>query len=456
MDVSMLARHAGRTLVGALVCAALGLAACGGEPRPSILLITLDTTRADALSCLGGRSGETPELDALAARSTLFTQARSETNVTNPSHVTIMSGLHALDHGVVSQMLKIPKEVTTLPEVLSAAGFATAAFVSSRHVGPDLGWRGFDTMPDLTDQRSAKEVTDLAVDWLGGTRRPFFAWVHYWDPHMRYEPSPEDAARFYHGDPRAGDGPLLTDHDYFDRFPRDGVREWLKGIRDPAWAPAMYAAEVHGTDREVGRLLRAAREAGGGDLIVVAVADHGESLGEHEIFYAHTALYEPQLRIPLIIHVPGAPPHRVDAPVGTVDVAPTLAELAGVELPAQHLAGVSLVPLVRGGQLPGLADRVMVHENAHNHGVAVRRGRWKLIWGITPDHPLLGRPPQLFDLEKDPGELHNLAEERPEKVAELRALIEPWVALGTVKRGSMPDLDPAALERLRALGYLNE
>jgi arylsulfatase A-like enzyme len=450
-----------RWLAVALASAAhLSLVACGApETRPNVVIVTLDTTRADQLSCLGGPPGNTPRLDALAARSALFTRAYSDSNVTNPSHVSIMSGLPAIDHGVMNQLTPLPEAVDTLAEVFRRAGYATGGFVSSRHVGPDLGWQGYDELPGLGDTRTAQETTDLARSWLAGLgKRPFFLWVHYWDPHMQYEPPAELAARYYPGDRSAGSGPRLAEHPYFRLVPRDGVLEWLGDTRDPAWAPAMYAAEIHHTDGQVGRLLDAVAAAPGADrTVIVVTADHGESLGEHGIYYAHTGLYEPQLAVPLIVHAPGAPPVRSDALVSTLDIAPTVAELAGVEIGRGGLPGISLARAVRGEPEPELeAPRVLIHQNAHNLAVAVRDGDWKLIWPLGKEHPLLSGAPELYDLARDPKETHDRAAQEPERVAALRQRIERWIARGPIERGKLPHLDAEAVERLRALGYLQD
>lgn len=443
------------TAVGLALAAAL---ACSPrEGRLSVLLVTLDTTRADALSCLGGEPGTTPRLDELAARSALFTQARSETNSTNPSHVSIMTGLRALDHGVMNHLTAVPEGVDTLAEALARAGYATAGFVSARHLGPELGWGGFDVLSPTRRDRGARETTDLALEWLAGAGgRPTFLWVHYWDPHMQYEPDPALAERFYAGDRTAGSGPRIADEPYFRLLPRDGVLRWLGDTRDPAWAPAMYRAEVHHTDSQVGRLLDAVAERAGDRTLIVVTADHGESLGEHGIYYAHSGLYEPQLRVPLIVHVPGAPPVRSEARVSTLDIAPTIAELTGAALENEAAAGLSLLRLVRGEVDPAVAGRTsFVHQQAHNFAVAVRQGDWKLIWPIASDHPVLGAEPRLFDLASDPGETRDRSAQEPERVAELRRIAEPWVARGPIERRTR-HLSPEAVEQLRALGYLRD
>jgi arylsulfatase A-like enzyme len=441
-----------------LAVLALCAAACGEtDRRPSVVLVTLDTTRADSLSCLGGRPGNTPNLDALAARSALFTRAYSDSNVTNPSHVSIMSGLRAMDHGVLNQMTPVPEAVQTLSQAFQRAGYATGGFVSSRHVGRDLGWRGYDEIPKLGNERTAAETTDLALRWLAGVDGPFFLWVHYWEPHMLYEPPAELAARYYPGDRTAGSGPLLKALPFFSLLPRDGVLQWLGDARDPAWAPAMYAAEVNHTDGAVGRLLDAVAAKAGDRTAIVVTADHGESLGEHGIYYAHTGLYDAQLHVPLIVHWPGAKAVRSDALVSALDIAPTVTELTGVSLTSGALPGVSLAPTVRGEVDPKLAaPRELIHQNAHNLAVAVRDGGWKLIWPMGSDHPLLSGKPELFDLARDPGELEDRAAAEPERVAALRKHVERWIAKGPIARQNVPHLDPEAVDRLRALGYLQD
>jgi arylsulfatase A-like enzyme len=445
----------------ASLCAAAALALASGcsEPdlRPSVVVITLDTTRADSLSALGGRPGNTPNLDALAARSALFTRAYSDSNVTNPSHVSLMSGLRAMDHGVLNQMTPVPEAVQTLPEAYRRAGYATGGFASSRHVGPDLGWRGFDELPQLGNERTAVETTELALRWLESVDGPYFLWVHYWEPHMLYEPPAELAARYYAGDRTAGAGPVLAELPFSALLPRDGVLAWLGRTRDPAWAKAMYAAEVHHTDAVLGRLLAAIAAKAGDRTAIVVTADHGESLGEHEIYYAHTALYDPQLHVPLIVHWPGAPAVRSDALVSALDLAPTLAELTGVSLTQGALPGVSLAPTIRGESDPKLAaPRDLVHQNAHNLAVAIRSGGWKLIWPMAKDHPLLSGAPELYDLTRDPGERENRAAAEPARVEALRKPIERWIANGPIARDNVPHLDPEAVDRLRALGYLQD
>ncbi len=431
--------------------------ACGGgseRPKKNLVLVTMDTTRSDFMSFLGADARITPNLDALAERSVVFTNARSETNVTNPSHLTIHSGLPAIRHGVLDNMKQIPAGIDTLASALHRLGYRTAAFVSARNLGHLIGWPDFDTFPEVDSRLSATEVTNAAVAWLDAHGEgPFFLWVHYYDPHTEYDPPYEIQKEFYPGDPTAGDGPPLAAHPYFGVGHGVRLAKWLGNTRDPAFPRALYAGEIHYVDQQLGRLLgRLERAPRAGNTTIVVTADHGESLDEHGIFYAHRGLYEPQLRIPLLIHDPDVSGGRRDEDVSTMDVVPTLAELLGFRMEHEP-PGLSLVPLLHGERTTAFADRdVHVYQNASNHAVAVRRGSWKLILGISDDHYLLSRPPQLFDLASDPGETINIAPLQPELIEELRAIAGPWLRYGAVE-GEGEHLSEQDWQQLRALGY---
>ena len=438
-----------RVLGLALCVAWLG---CGtGAPSPqNLLLVTFDTTRADHVAGFGGSPQTTPTIAGLAMRSAVFVEARSESNSTNPSHVSIMSGLPLRAHGVANNYTRLPEAVDTLPEAFARAGFETAGFVAVTHVGERLGWRGFERLASPESRFVAREVTDRAVAWLAQrTPRPFFLWVHYFDPHMTYQASPDTARAFYQGDPRAGDGPPIREWpDYRASVRPDAFNRWLHDVRDPAWPRAMYAAALHEADAALARLLDAVPRD---TTAVILAADHGESLGEHGVFYDHVGLYEQQLRIPLLVHLPGAPPTRSALDVTTLDLAPTVVALFGLEL-GHDLPGRSLLPVVQGGFDAGLAARTrFVHEHAHHSGAALREGDWKLVWQREPTR-LLGSGLQLFHLGRDPDEQHDLTTREPERLASMLArlaALAPPPEPGTVRTP-----DPETRDRLRALGYL--
>jgi len=428
----------------------------------NVLLITVDTTRADALSCYGGDPRNTPNIDALARSGTLFENAYSATNVTKPSHLSIMTGQRAIEHRVFNNQVLIPPEVEPLPLLFQEAGYATAGFVAAIQLGEQTAWRGFDVIegPERNrEQRRGEDIVTRALGWVRKHREePFFLWTHFFDAHTLYTPPAELARRYYQGDPRAGDGPLIGEHPFFAKWDYKAMQRWIAGIRDPAYPLAMYAAEVHYMDRQIGRLLDRMEEMGlAEETVVVLVADHGESLGEHELFYDHLGLFDVSLRIPLIVRVPGLEGgRRVPEPVTQLDIVPTLADLFGIR-PRHATAGVSLRPVLEDGDVRELAERdFLIFESAHNHQIAVRRGRWKLIWTVQENSARLPREPQLFDLEADPGETRNLYDEHPEVVADLEPRIEPWIELGTLRKGQMPEMSAEILESLEDLGYAGE
>jgi arylsulfatase len=454
-----------------LLCV-LGLLFACAEPSPevegppaagmSLLFVTLDTTRPDVLTPYGGDPLVSPTLAGLAAKSALFTHAYSEMNITNPSHLSLFSGLRAIDHGVLNNASPVPDDVDTLPEALQRAGYRTAGFPAAPHIVNQAKWRGFDHLGRADSPLDADTITEAAVAWIReNADERYFAWVHYYDPHAIYRPLGKDTALFYQGDPRAGDRPLITEAPYFvegvkhDPFIRM-VAEWLDSIRDPNWAPAMYRAEIRYVDRNLARLLWELDDLGvAARTVIVIVGDHGESLGEHGLFYSHRGLYEPELRIPLLIHVPGWPGTRSDAFVSTLDLDPTIRGLIGVG--SDNLGeGRSLVPLIEGADDVGLsAPDVFVHQGARNEVVAVRRDGWKLVLPLMEDHWLLSRGVELYHVEEDPGEVVNLAGSEPARVEELRAHATRWIDLGP-RPGVAPQLSEKDEESLRALGYLED
>jgi arylsulfatase A-like enzyme len=440
------------------------LAACagGGGEDPNLLLVTLDTTRADALSCYGAAAGTTPALDALAESGVLFENAYSASNVTKPSHLSLLSGTRAIRHRVFSNHVLIPEEVVPLPLLLERRGYATAAFVGAVQLGEGTAWRGFGHVDGPQKaQRDGARVVDGAVKWLRDHEaaepdRPFFLWVHLFDPHTLYSPPENLARRFYEGDPRAGDGPALADEPFLEGWNYPPMKKWIRGIRDREYAPAMYAAEIAYTDGLVGRLLRRLEDSAfAEDTAVVLTADHGESLGEHGIFYDHAGLFEPSLRVPLLVRWPGIEgERRVDDVVTLLDVVPTLADLMGFGLPASA-DGRSLRPLLENTG-PADAPEAFVFEAAHNHHVAVRRGRWKAIWTNVDDHHFFTTEPRLYDLEADPGETRNVHDEHPDVVAELEVFAAPWRALGVVAKGDLPVMSDDVQAMLDDLGYAGD
>lgn len=425
----------------------------GGLPRGvdpgelNVLLITLDTTRADRLGCYGAKGVTTPNLDALAARGTLFERAIAPVPLTLPSHTSLMTGELPAMHGVRDNGgFRVGAEKVTLAEILAARGWATAGFVSAYVL--DHRWgiaQGFETYYDDFDlakfktmsmgdiQRRGDVTVEHALSWIGerGAKEKFFAWVHLYDPHAPYDP-PEPFASRFAGHP--------------------------------------YNGEIAWTDELVGRLLAGLEARGLTERTIVAViADHGESLGEHGEHGHGFFIYEPTTHVPLLLAGPyaGLSGRRISSVVRNVDLAPTLLDLLGVDGPDGRLQGQgrSLVPLLSQGEAPG--EAVPGYSEAFyprfHYGWSELRSIRTKEW-----HFIEAPRPELYDLTADPGELKNLAAEDRRTVAELRgrlaaldaqvdAAIEKERAAHPKEKDSAAapvEEDEETLRKLAALGYV--
>jgi arylsulfatase A-like enzyme/Tfp pilus assembly protein PilF len=411
-------------------CAALLALPAAGDTRgaaeepakpTSLLLITLDTTRADRLGCYGAEDAQTPNLDRLAAGGTRFERALSPTPLTLPSHATLMSGRVPRRHGVRNNALyRLDGDVPLLAESLRAAGYRTAAFVSAavldRITGIGRGFGLYDDRVRVGDraafnyqERAASQTTDAVLAALPALEPPFFLWVHYFDPHLPFVPPEPFRSRF---------------------------------------ADRPYDGEIAFMDAETGRLLDAVRARAGRVLVAVA-GDHGESFGEHDEDAHGVFVYQATQRVPLILHGPGVPAGRtVGSNVGLVDVAPTLLRLLGrPELPDTD--GRSLVGLLREARPAPTDYELESFFPRFAYGWAPLRA---LVRG---DHKYIDAPtPELYDLAADPNETRNRAA-TDAKVA--RALADELARRVGDDDPAATEIDPqlaAQRERLRSLGYV--
>jgi choline-sulfatase len=411
-------------LLAATFCSSVALAQPPPRPGPSVVLLTLDTTRADALGSYGAASAKTPNLDALAARGTRYARAITAAPLTLPAHCSLLTGLDPPFHGVRDNgTARLPATLPTLATVLRSRGYATAAFVSSRVLDRRFGLdRGFQTYDDRMaaerqgehgyPERNAEAVTSAALSWISRLPRgrPYFLWVHYYDPHSPY------AA------PGEGSG---------------------------AGVEVRYAAEVAYMDREIGRLLGALPAPA--DTVVAAVGDHGEMLGEHGERDHGLLLYRASLEVPLILAGPGVPAGRVTSEsVGSRGLASTLLGLAragesnrafGAGLP-----GFSTSPAPEGS--PAIYTETWLP--ATSYGWSPLRSasddRWRYV---------LAPRPELFDFVADPGETRNLVGERPAEATRLRSILAD-VERRSAGRGAPPAAPPPeVVSALRSLGYLS-
>jgi len=451
------------------VSLAAGLLSCGGGREeakappagaPNVVLITLDTTRADHLGCYGHPTPTSPHLDRLAEQGVLFTRATSQASVTPVSHASILTGLNPYSHGLrVMHGLtenRLADSFTTLAQVLGRAGWSCAAFVSAFPVterfGLNQGYATFDsdfleappeklvtkkgTVNTGRSQRRSDATTDLAIAWLAGARTPFHLWLHYFDPH---------------------DPLLLPPREFMERYKdfRGTSEEMMRLI---------YDIEIEYMDAQIGRVIDALRERGLLDnTVILVVADHGEGLGDHD-WWTHGLLYREQVRVPLIIRAPSVSGgRRLDDPVQAIDIMPTLLELAGVDRAVwPPMEGESLAPLLRGevrGRVPDIyCDSVnMLTYRSGPERMDVKNdmlfglveGPWKYIY-----HFLREGESELYNLDEDPHEEHNLYTSRPDIVKRLKATLQkrPFIP-----RGQLSDpnrMSPDDIERLRSLGYI--
>jgi choline-sulfatase len=425
------------------------------DTRPNILLVTLDTLRADHASCCGYFRATTPRLERLAAEGTLFCHAYCAVPTCAPSHASILTGQYALTHGVVRNGNILKPGQVTLAERLRRAGYATAAIVAAFPLNSRFGLgQGFDLYDDKLPPESASfpistfegltvsggfdrradATAERAVAWLERERprdKPFFLWVHLFDAHAPYNPPP----------------------------PHDRLFTVAVGAPAEERSIAAYDGEVHFADEHLGHLLDALEAEGlAARTIVVAVSDHGEGLGQHDFEQHGLLLYEEAVRVPVVFRWPGRvrPERNVAAPISLVDLAPTLLDLASVPAQAPAMAGRSLSRVLRGEEQPDLARPIFLQRRDYEPGsndapkvkgpqYGVRIGDYKLI-----DAPEEGVT-ELYDLAADPGELHNVAAEHPERTTRLGALLADWARLAAAF--SRPDLSAEDIARLHALDY---
>lgn len=418
----------------ALACVFLPAAACGGRfdpAREDVVLVVVDTLRADHLGLYGYGRGTSPRLDDLARQATVFDAAWSAAPWTLPSVMSIMTSRYPSSHKVENDGLKLPAGVPTLAETLQPAGYATGGFVSHVYVSDTFGFgRGFEVFEDFGLSQPgyrleagmeppADRVTDAALAWLNCQgRRPVFLLVHYFDPHWPYAP-PEPYRALY---PNPYAGPLDASYDSISRYLDPLVpipEEYRRFLID------RYDGEVRFVDDQIGRLFEGITASGrAARSWVIVTADHGEEFKDHGSMGHGRRLYEETVRVPLIIGRPSRAPAgrgagavaaaRVAVPVSGIDLFPTIMALTGVKAPG-GLQGASLVPLLRAGPGPA-GDRPLVCEtirlNAHQK--AVRRKALKLIQSMDENRT------ELYDLAADPLERRDLSAERPE---ERRALV---------------------------------
>jgi arylsulfatase A-like enzyme len=429
----------------------------------NVLLVSLDTTRADHLGAYGYRRTTSPHLDRFASESTLFEECFSPWIPTHAAHTTMLTGQDCIRHQIIAQggRAQLDAAIPTLAEILSDAGYHTAAADNlSRWFSRGFRtYEGYSWAPDAQGAwRKGEAVTATALRLLReciAQPRPFFLFVHYWDPHTPYLPPAPFHRMFYGGDERdpanrSMDGPM--------NFPPFMwyFRGWMPGVTDIAFPIAQYDASIATMDLCLSHLLGALAASGRDDeTLVVITADHGEELDEHAMWFDHHGLYDTNLHVPLIVRLPGetvARGRRVPGMVRLLDVTPTILDAVGLgeKVEALGMQGRSLLPLTRGRSRRGSSDTLYLTECTWMRKRGLRSREWKLITALEPD--IHGRPPvELYHLPTDAGEQENLADERPEVVEELRAKLLRWVARRKRETGNPDPLDVQEIT-LRQIG----
>ena len=465
--------RASLTAAVASVGLALATLRSGGEPSlPNVLLITVDTLRADALGAYGAAGARTPHSDRLAREGLAFDNAACPMPMTRPSHFSMLTSRYPREHGVVNNHTRLAAAERTLAEILKEAGYRTAAFTGVALLAADSGAaQGFDTFeaPEEASDR-AGEVVSKAIRWLQGqvAQAPFFLWLHLFDPHMPYAPPApyRDAA----GRPPAH---ALTEFDWSDLLAvaRASGGDLPRSVLD--YGRALYAGEVAFTDSWIGRLLEVldARRLTDRTAIVLT-ADHGECF-DHGIFFEHSqCLYEGAVRVPLILRYPPAirPGRREPRQVSSLDIAPTVLALAALPAPAAF-RGHSLLkagpadgpvfvqhPLFQEGVQQGRGRRTDTIKSVA--GMPMRPVRWQedQLAVRTPEWKYVAsgsRAVELYDLRADPAEAVELSASRPDIARALDRRLREWMAANPLNLAEGSNVNAEMREVLRTLGYVH-
>lgn len=413
----------------------------------NIVLLAIDTLRPDHLGCYGYGKNTSPAIDALAAESVVFEQAIAAGIPTMPSFTTMLTGLHPLRHGIVAHIgekQRVAASVQTLPQLAQKAGWATIGIDNLVIQGGGKGsWfaRGFDhysgfLYAPFTNQ--SEQLISRAIQFVDEQEKttPFFLYLHLWDPHTPYGPPPPFDTMHY--TPGSAEYEMDEVYAHAPEYYKAFLGEMKPSNPDDyASYVALYDGEISYVDVQVGRLIAHLKNSGiWEDTLFVFVSDHGEAFGEADIHFDHHSLYDAVTHVALMAKVPGTAPGRTAALVSTEDILPSLAALCGWELPTGYaLTGQSFAHALRGEAFVG-RERVFSIESSRQASIAIRTPKWKLIKPIVADKngaplPHLHGTPRdpallLFDLENDPGERVNLAEQLPEVRESLLAELMAW------------------------------
>jgi arylsulfatase A-like enzyme len=438
----------------------------GEIQRYHVVVITADAMRADMIGP-NGSDVKTPALDALAAEGINFKRAYTNVTTTTPSHATLFSSLYPHDHKAYSNMAKISDAMVMLPEILKAKGWHTAGYVNMSWLNLEVSNipQGITEFHSCKYTRKADRTNRWVLRFLDSRKdkpEPFFLWVHYIDTHTPYY-APGEYERMYYPkdkDPRAGkSGTLQEAWKFFPKHHRDNaaIKKWLGGITDADYVVGTVKGSVSWTDKHIGDLIARLKKNGQWErTLFVFTSDHGESLGEHNLWFIHGGLFEPTVRVPLIIKSPGGPAGKQsDEVVSLVDVMPTILARLGLPL-SKQLRGKDMFKALEGKSLSG---GVALLEHAGNYILGVVTPRYKYIYhrrtrkDIYPSYHFIRGKEELYDLENDPKEEKNLIKEKPELAKEMGLLLKKLRSGKKKFKSSKAKIDKETEEMLRSLGY---
>jgi len=395
----------------------------------NLILIAIDTLRADHLGCYGYERETSPAIDALAREGAVFTSFWAPCIPTHPAFTSIFAGTHAITHGVVAQARdkdRLPEDIRTLPEILR--GKMTTAAIDNLARKHHWFTRGYDHYI-FTRASTAEWVTEAAMKWLKTYgNKPFFLFLHPWDPHAPYVPPQEYRNLFHSGDGKGGDPEMweaVTKQIVYPFF-RWFHYERMGNPTDLEYIAAQYDSEIRYCDDCLGRFFDWLKSSGLWDeTAIIITSDHGESMTEHLIFFEHHGIYDCVLHVPFIVRLPqgGKAGVRVDGMFQHIDIAPTVCDILGVK-PARQFEGRSLLPAIRGEDIDDY-DAIYACEASRMAKWAIRTKDWKLIKNIDAGQYYIDYD-ELYHVAEDPSETKNLIEEHPEVADRLELRLNRW------------------------------
>lgn len=432
---------------------------------PNILLIVIDTLGAKHVGCYNPALRHTPRIDALAAQGVRFERFYATSSWTKPTIASIFTSRMPALHGVIGPKKRLGKELNTAAELLEQAGYSTMGVVSHFFLGGNSGFeQGFHEYDQVNDRKrihhtiTSNLVSDRAIDWLtkaaqSGSAKPFFMFLHYFDPHFRYQHHPDyDLTTGYQGSLK----PNMSMKALLARLPRFTSEDW-------GYLVGLYHEEIAFTDAQIGRVFDHIETLGlKNNTLVLLTADHGEEFGEHRSLGHTRTLYDELIHVPLIISWPGQIMPGISRVLALqLDLLPTMLSLAALAHTEEAWQGISLKPYLlsrskkeKDRDVYAEVSYASLKNKIDPNMISVRSGRYKAIYDRNTRHW------QLFDIEADPGEIVNLARKQPSVLKALQGKLSELERLHAVVReapqsvDSEIDMSPEEVKRLKSLGYM--